>query len=112
MNNEFILTKEDHDSVIHVNIGDSIKIILTENSNTGYIWDIEGEIPSLLKVVFNDYKLTHKKTLGGSGKRVVEFIAQELGEITVELKYWQEWSGPDSIDDRFKVTVLIEEEDK
>ncbi|MGJ8745635.1 protease inhibitor I42 family protein [Polaribacter sp.] len=109
---EFILMKEDHDSFIHVNIGDSIKILLTENANTGYTWDMEGEVPKELKMIFNDYKLTHKKTLGGSGKRVVEFIAKELGEVSIKLKYWQEWNGDDSIDDRFAVTILVEDEDE
>jgi inhibitor of cysteine peptidase len=108
---EIILMKEDHESVIHADIGDSIKILLTENANTGYTWEVDGAIPPQLNMVINDYKLTHKKTLGGSGKRVVEFIAKELGEVTLNLKYWQEWNGDDSIDDRYSVTILIEEDD-
>lgn len=107
---EIILTKEDHDSLIHANIGDSIKIILAENANTGYIWSIDGDLSPKLTMLSNDYKLTHKKTPGGSGKRVVEFITKELGEVTLNLKYWQEWNGDDSIDGRFRVTILIEDD--
>ena len=108
---EFILTQEDHDCTIHVDLGDTIKIILTENPNTGYCWDIDGSVPEELSLNDSSYKLTHKKTLGGTGKRVVEFVAKQLGECEIYLKYWQEWNGDDSIDDRFNITLVIEEEE-
>lgn len=108
---EIIITKEDQDSVIHANAGDSIKILLTENANTGYTWDIDDEISPKLTMRSSDYKLTHKKTLGGSGKRLFEFTAKELGEVNLNLKYWQEWNGDDSIDDRFRVKIIIEDEE-
>lgn len=105
---EFILTKEDNNSVIEVDRGDHIKIILPEAAATGYIWSFDGNLPQTVELLVDEYKMTYKKTLGGGGKHLIEFKAKEIGEATIKLKYWQEWNGDDSIEDRFETKIVIE----
>jgi len=106
--NEIYLTIDDNESEIHLDVGDSVKIVLNEASTTGYTWDIDGELPEQLEMVLNDYKLTYKKSLGGSGKRVVDLLTIKKGSANLKLKYWQEWNGDDSIEKRFSVSFIIE----
>ncbi len=105
---DIYLTMDDNESDIHIDVGDSIKIILNEASTTGYIWDVDGKLPEQLELVLSDYKQTYKKALGGGGKRLVEFVALEKGEVHIKLKYWQEWNGDDSVENRFEVNLIIE----
>ncbi len=105
---ELILIKEDHESVVSVKLGDSIKIVLAENATTGYSWHFDNEVSNNLRKISDDYQSNDLNALGGSGKRVFVFIAERRGESQLKLKYWQEWNGDDSIDDQFLVNIIVE----
>ena len=106
--NEIFLTIEDNESEIHLDVGDTVKIILDEASTTGYTWEIDGESSEQLEIMLNDFRLTYKKAFGGSGKRIVQLVAKKKGSANIKLKYWQEWNGEDSVEKRFSVSFIVE----
>ena len=105
---EIILTKEDNDSSLIVNRGDTLRIILQENPTTGYTWQVDGELPPQLKEVSSEQKKTYKGSLGGAGKRILDFSIEATGKAKLSLKYWQPRSGEASVSERFCVSLEIE----
>lgn len=105
---EIILTKDDNGSSLMLNKGDTLVIILSENPTTGYTWQVDGNLPSQLKEVSSDQKRTYKGSMGGAGKRILDYSVLEIGDAELRLKYWQPWSGEDSVAERFSVTLKIE----
>lgn len=105
---EIVLTSDDNGCTISADIGDVVRIVLSENPTTGYTWEKDGQLSSQLKESASEQKKTHKKSLGGAGKRILSYTVIEKGTCTLSLKYWQPWSGEESVSERFKINFEID----
>ena len=104
---EIILTQEDNNATISLDVGDILKIILTENSTTGYTWEVDGDLALQLQQASSEQKKTHKGSAGGSGKRLLIYKVVNAGNGILRLKYLQPWTGDSSIENRFNIAFEL-----
>lgn len=105
---EILLTIADTGSKKNIGIGDSVKLVLEEVSTSGYVWEIDGELPEQLNMTQTEYSLKHGNTIGGSGNSILNLQAVEKGSAVLQLKYWQPWNGEASVENRFNISFIIE----
>jgi predicted secreted protein len=100
-----LLTLEDNNSQIDIDVGDNVKIVLPVVANTGYSWELDGDMPEEIDLLFNNYKLSNKNQLG---ERTFEFIAINTGVVTLKFKYRKKQKEEDFIERRFQTKFIIE----
>ena len=105
---EIVLTRDDNGSNLSLDVGDIVKVILQENPTTGYTWQVDGQLPIQLKESMDQQKKTYKGSAGGAGKRILSYQVESKGSGMLSLKYWQPWSGDESITERFTISFEAE----
>ena len=108
LSNEILLTLNENNSELKVNVGENIKIELPEQNENDYSWKIDGSIPNEIELLFDNYKTTQSKLSGKSGKRSVEFITKEPGIVDVKLNYCKIGQADQSIKNQFVMKLFIE----
>ncbi|MFN7927227.1 MAG: protease inhibitor I42 family protein [Blastocatellia bacterium] len=100
------LTQAQNGQSLQVQPGDQIVVLLAENPTTGYCWAVDKLDEQLLTLDDSAYAPAGT-ALGGGGERKITLTAQNAGNTSVSFKHWREWSGEDSVTDRFGFSVTI-----
>lgn len=92
-----------HQTVIKVNAGDILEIVLEETLTSGYEWAVTAT--SLCDFLSSDYTVYREAGIGAGGLRKMRFTAAKQGMGFIKLKNWQRWTGV--IEKEFEVNVEI-----
>ncbi len=103
------VTRGDNSRSFEVNRGDLIEVRLEENGATPYTWAPTETDPGILALERDDFELPTEPLFGGPGERVLTFRTKATGSVQISLKHWCEWEGDASIQDRFGVTIVVNE---
>ncbi len=106
---EVILSKVDNSKTITLRRGQMLILRLDENPTTGYRWSSPIMDEQVLQVKSDDLNLPSNTAIGGGGQRIFTFQANNLGQVKLQLKNWREWTGEQSIVDKFEVTIQVVE---
>jgi inhibitor of cysteine peptidase len=100
----------DNGTTVDAVAGDVIVVRLAENPTTGYRWSLESVEGSLLETEDDTFVPDSGPQMGSGGVRQFGFRATGAGTTPINLKLWREWSGEDSVTERFSVQVQSAEE--
>ncbi len=96
---------------VSVKPGQMLVIELSGNPSTGYVWQLI-EQPSAQYLLPDGTKQFQSDTERASQSQIktqyIRFVAQEAGELTLELNYVIPTVGPQANTRRFSVDVVIE----
>jgi predicted secreted protein len=76
----------------HVQIGDVIRITLSEIPSAGYMWHVDAE-SSNLKIVSLDRDEFIPISEGYTGSRIFEFQIFDNGQFSIQLRNFRPWEG-------------------
>ena len=79
---------------VTLQVGDNLKVSLSENASTGYRWSIPPEVKSKLAPVLRETGETVDAadgTPGKSGVRHLDFEALAAGTAALEIQYRRSW---------------------
>ncbi|MDQ3681308.1 MAG: protease inhibitor I42 family protein [Actinomycetota bacterium] len=99
------LSAADNGKTVNVGVGDVIVIRLPENPTTGYRWFLERVDEPLLETEDDSFSLDPNPQIGSGGTRELRFRSKAPGRGAIALKHWQEWSGEQSVTERFALQV-------
>ncbi|KLU55563.1 hypothetical protein EL84_26365 [Paenibacillus sp. VT-400] len=87
-----IISESDNGKCFHLRVGDQIKITLTWNPSTGYIW-MEEFFPELKNVVIleSEHSSSDQKISGGSSIRTLTYTAMVIGKRKLKFNYQRPW---------------------
>ena len=107
-----LLDVSDNGQAVTVRQGDEILLRLDENPTTGYRWELAPIDSPAVGFVRTDLDTTEPerepdRRLGRGGTRAFRFDARAAGRARIALKYWQPWSGEDSVEGRFTIDVDV-----
>lgn len=103
---EVLLTKSDNGRTIDAAVGDSLLVKLPENPTTGFRWTQEpGSVPAV-RLRHRSFDRDTSGAVGALGTRTFQYEIVRSGEGLLQLRYWQEWEGENSIAETFFVTVV------
>jgi inhibitor of cysteine peptidase len=97
------LTRADHGRIVETPVGSVLTIRLPESPGTGYRWTVE----TALGLDPIDDRFESVGGIGVSGTRELQFRAARVGLFDLRLKYWREWEGDRSVDQRFAVKIRV-----
>lgn len=99
------LTAADNGKTVDLGVGDEILICLAENPTTGYRWSLESVDERMLECAEDSFFLHPNPQIGSGGTRQLRFRSKAAGRAAIALRHWQEWSGEQSVTERFAVQV-------
>ena len=91
-----------------VEVGDKIRVKLCSNPTTGFQWDYEMTIESVLKEEDHDFEEPEGDVPGAAGIEIWTFEAVETGTTEVQMEYSQPWEGGLKAEWTYTVTVTVE----
>jgi predicted secreted protein len=101
----------DKDSLIELEKGDKIKILLDSNPTTGYSWITDEEIDSTIVELTDSEFLqteTEKELVGAGGCEVFTFEAKNSGQTEIILYYQRPWEEAELKDEFiFNIEVTV-----
>lgn len=100
------LTDANNGSFLDLKVGEKFQVNLPRNATTGYTWEIESTDTIRLALTDEMYD-PGGNGLGAGGLQKWTFEALQPGHVTLRMKYWQPWSGEDSVEKRFEITLEI-----
>lgn len=103
------LTRADNGKSITMQVNDLLVVSLDENPTTGFQWALDGGEGDLVGLQASEYIPANGSRVGGGGRRILTFKAQQAGMGQLQLKLWREWEGEPSIVERFTVTLQVRE---
>ena len=98
------LTAKAKGTQVTLSRGDLVRITLTSNPSTGYMWQTRVVTRSVLKPVSATYKGTARLP-GGGGTQTLTFRAVARGTAQLGLVYVQ--AGSANVGKRFRLTVVV-----
>lgn len=101
---EITLTEADTGGRFTVRVGDTITILLSENSAAGYRWTISSLDETRVAVTSQSYQAA-SAAVGSAGTTVWKLTAKRPGTTRVELKKSRPWETAAS--ERFAVDLEI-----
>jgi len=91
-----------------VEIGDKIRVKLCSNPTTGFQWDYEATVESVLKEEDHDFEEPKGDVPGAAGVEIWTFEAAEQGTTELRLVYSQPWEGGEKAEWTYTMTVTVE----
>lgn len=98
-----ILTEQDSDRSVDMNMGDVVTVRLNENPTTGYRWSVETAHG--LEQVSDHMEVGG--AIGSEGVRMLQFRTTRVGSSELRMKKLREWEGEGSVIDRFNVRIVV-----
>ncbi|MDQ0114958.1 protease inhibitor I42 family protein [Paenibacillus harenae] len=104
-NDVWELSDKDNNSKIYPVTGDVIRIELSENPTTGYLWmNIEYDNKQL--TLFEDVWKTDGSVIGGGGSRIFGYTVDSVGTGMLNLKCSRPWLA-DSLLKKFQLSIEV-----
>ena len=106
---ELILTGDNNGQTLNVRSGTKIQLRLNENPSTGYVWQWNGFDQNHLQLLDQQMLVPDNSAamVGRPGLRVFTLLAQNPGDITIDLANFPMWKTQAEAADNFKVTIHI-----
>jgi predicted secreted protein len=98
---------EDDGGRFSLEVGATCSLQLPENPTTGYCWEVESLDLTRLQPLGSDFTLSTPASIGSGGLRLLSFRGLAPGVVTLSLRHWQPWQGLDSVNQRWRVTLVI-----
>jgi predicted secreted protein len=109
--NAVVVTAAQNGGAVSVKPGQMLVIELSGNPETGYVWQLV-QTPSAQYLLPDGTKQFQSDSARASASQIetqyIRFVAQEAGELTLELNYVIPSVGPQAETRRFSVDVVIE----
>jgi predicted secreted protein len=86
--------------------GQKLRISLSSNGTTGYVWRLSGKHLFRLRLKSRTYKPSSSAVPGASGTETWVFKARRRGSVTLRLKYLQPWESR-SVAKRFVLRIRV-----
>ena len=105
MSNSLQFGEQDYNRHILLVDKDTIILKLNENASTGYQWELvknEG-----VEICKDTTELRDLDRIGAVGIRKLTLKFKHKGEHNIELKYWRDWEGEDTVVKRFYLKVTV-----
>ena len=99
----------DNGKTLTLKPGQKITLRLNENPTTGYRWSTSAFNSQILQLIDDRFDLPDTSAMGGGGQRVLTFQANQLGQVTLNLKNRQEWEDEASALESFNLTLQVAE---
>ena len=106
--NGLALQQADNGKSFTVNVGDSIKLILTGNPTTGFNWQVvtpQGSAPVVQQVGDATFQASNN-AIGAGGNLAFEFRAVAKGDTALKLVYSRPWESVPPAQ-TFQVTITV-----
>ncbi len=103
-----IITDANKGGEVHLKAGDQLELRLKSNPSTGYMWYVQAESTSLLKLIHQSQTEATERGVGRPVFQVFHFKARCGGEGALQLHYVRSWEKPAPDEERFEIHVLIE----
>jgi inhibitor of cysteine peptidase len=103
---EVTVSGPDHGRRIEVASDSRIVVRLPENPSTGYRWELEPPLETVLKLIRDSHQPPARSVPGAGGIRVFEFRARSAGSALIHLRLRRPWESerPHGV---FEVTVCV-----
>ncbi|QTN39279.1 protease inhibitor I42 family protein [Cryomorphaceae bacterium] len=89
---------------LQLKTGDAFVLDLPYLGGTGYQWEWSSD--ELLEKVEEEY-VEESNAPGGGGRMRYTFRVKATGTTSIELFYWQPWSGKESIDKTLTIEIAV-----
>jgi inhibitor of cysteine peptidase len=99
-----------HGREVALQVGQTLKVSLSENASTGHQWSIPPELKSKLTPVLREREETVEAPDGPPGKpgvRHLYFEAVAAGTANLEIHYRRSWERNSSPARKFKLRVVV-----
>ena len=99
-----------HGREVALQVGQTLKVSLSENASTGYQWSISPEVKNKLTPVLREREETVEAPNGPPGKpgvRQLYFEAVAAGTADLEIHYRRSWERDKPPARTFKLRVLV-----
>jgi len=103
-----VITDADKGGEVRLETGDQLELRLKSNPSTGYMWYVQAESTSLLKLIHQSQTEATEPGVGRPVFQVFQFEARRGGDGTLQLHYVRSWEKPAPDEERFEIHVLIE----
>lgn len=100
-----------HDREVALQVGQTLKLSLSENASTGYQWSIPPELKSKLTPVLREREETVEAPDGPPGRpgvRHLYFEAVAEGTADLEIHYRRSWESNTPPARKFRIRVLVQ----
>ncbi len=103
------MTGDNNGQTLNVRSGTKIQLRLNENPSTGYVWQWNGFDQNHLQLLDQQMLVPDNSPamVGKPGLRVFTLLAQNPGDITIDLANFPMWKTQAEAADNFKVTIHI-----
>lgn len=103
-----MLDSTDNGDDFTVDKGDSISIILSSNSSTGYMWMLDADEPDtdIVSKTSSQYFQGYTGMVGTGGSEQWIFEAEEEGTTSIIMYYRRSWEA--TIQATFEVEITVE----
>ena len=102
------LTQKDSGTTQELSVGQELRVSLDANPTTGYVWAVDGELPSQLEQTGEPDYTAESSALGAGGTEVWTFVGKSSGTGTLKLKYWRSFEPTATPAGTFEVAVDVE----
>lgn len=88
------VTRSDGDSgkAVQLTVGQKLVVDLEENATTGYSWQLEAALPSMLATAGDETRPAGQAgVVGAAGRRVLTYAATRAGNGELRLVYARPW---------------------
>lgn len=100
------LKRQDAGRTIEVEVGDVLRIELTENPTTGYRWAWEPDQLPGLSLRDSSFEFDPDAAIGAPGVRRLEYVVESPGDGQLCYRYAQAWEDEDASAERFCITIV------
>jgi len=107
--NVYIAYKADSGRAVTMHVGDELRIILTENPTTGYVWSIVTNDEKVLGLSGDPTYEGESDAVGAGGERSFIFRATAPGTSTLQLINSRPWETAAIPAETFQLTVQVVE---
>lgn len=109
MSHDHALSAQDAGRTIEVEVGDVLRVELTENPTIGYRWAREPDQLPGLRLRDNSFQLDPDAAIGAPGVRRFEYVVERPGDSQLCHRCAQAWKDEDAFAERFCITIVASE---
>ncbi len=103
-----VITDDDKGGTVRIRLTDKLELRLKSNPSTGYMWYVEKESTTLLKLAHQSQADIAEPGLGRPVFQVFTLEPKHVGGGVLRMHYVRSWEKPTPDDEQFDVRVVIE----
>ncbi len=105
-----ILTEQNNNAELHLQVGDKLTVRLESIPGTGFSWTVVGELAGVLRQSGEPlFERSGERKLGGVEHQVFSFEVTSKGLLGLLLEYRRPWEKSGAAAKSFSIKVMAEE---